>query len=80
MKTTKNQEQLLRRRGRALRAVMEYIDSGEGIEQEAGRFREKLVRAIVKATVPGRQTQKQVLELERRAHKAFGDVCRRSAK
>ena len=81
MKTVmKPDEQLLRRRGRTLRAAMEYIDSGEGIEQEAGRFREKLCRAIVKATTPGRQTQKQIVELERRAQKAFGDVCRRAAR
>ena len=68
---------LLRRRGSALRRAV-YRTSGS--DDQFGQLREKLVRAIVKATVPGRQTQKQVLELERKAHKAFGDVCRRAAR
>ena len=76
MKPTKDQV-VHERRGAALRRAV-YRTSGS--DDQFGQLREKLVRAIVKATTPGRQTQKQVLELERRAHKAFGDVCRRAAK
>ena len=76
MKTKKDQV-LLKRRGAALRRAV-YRTSGSA--DQFGQLREKLVRAIVKATVPGRQTQTQIVELERRAHKAFSDVCRRATR
>lgn len=67
------------RRGRMLQEAVGAVRGDGDHADQWGALRAKLCRAIVKATTPGRQTRKQIVALERRAQKAFGDVCRRVA-